>query len=443
MNHRRQSRRSFLKSVSTVALASPFIASCTTTRPRPNTLRHASFGADGMAWNDLTAIASHPAVRIVAVCDVDLSRTGKVRERFPNARIYQDWRELLQNESKNLDSVNVSTPDHMHAPIAMSAMQQGKHVYVEKPLAHDLHEVRRMTELARSRKIVTQMGIQVHSMTKYRMAVDLIQRGTIGKVREVHCCCEKSWGDSNPKPNRRDPIPVGLDWELWLGVCQDRPFIGDEYYHPVNWRKRLDFGTGTLGDMGCHILDPVHEALQLGAPISIQSEGPPPNSWNWPVASRVHYTFPGTHYTAEEGLRVTWYDGTIKLPTEVTSLLDEDEMPGTGSLWVGTEGVMLLPHISWPQFYPQTKFQDLEFPEIEGTDHWTQFVEACLGNGQTSAPFVYSGPLTETILLGGIASRFPNTTLGWDSEQMKFDVLEADAFLERRYRKGWQIKDLS
>jgi hypothetical protein len=275
------------------------------------------------------------------------------------------------------------------------------------------------------------------------MAVQLIQSGTIGKIKAVHCCCQKSWGDSNPKPDRTDPVPQGLDWDVWLGVCATRPFIGDGYYHPANWRKRLDFGTGTFGDMGCHLLDPIHSALQLTAPTSVRSEGPAPNPWNWPVSSIIHYTFPGTQFTAGDTVPVSWYDGASRPPAEVLSLLEGEEMPGTGSLWIGTEGVMLLPHISWPQFYPQAKFEDFQLPEVESFDHWGQFVDACLGEGRTSAPFSYSGPLTESVLLGGVAVRFPETTLGWNSKHMNFDLSEANAFIRRKYRKGWEVKGLS
>jgi len=215
-----------------------------------------------MAWADIQSITRHPAITLVAVADVDLNRTGEVKRNFPNARIYQDWRELLDKE-KSIDSVNVSTPDHMHGPIAMSALQRGKHVHCQKPLTHDLYETRQLTLVAREKKLVTQMGVQIHSGTEYRTAVKLIQDLMIGKVKEVHTWSGKKWGDTAPMPQRTDPVPEGLNWDLWVGVCAMRPFIGDGWYHPGNWRKRLDFGTGTFGDMGCHIYDPVFKALAL------------------------------------------------------------------------------------------------------------------------------------------------------------------------------------
>jgi predicted dehydrogenase len=438
------SRRSFLKTVGAAALAAPFVTGCLTSRPRNSTLRHASFGTGGMAWQDLTQIANCPNVEIVAVCDVDLTHTIEARKRFPRARVYQDWRELLDREAKNLDSVNVSTPDHMHAPIAVSAMQLGKHVYGQKPLAHDLYEVQRMAEIARQNRLVTQMGIQVHSSTYYRMAVQIVRDGVIGKIKEVHSWCPKSWGDMDPRPDRNDPVPAGFDWNLWLGICADRPFIGDHYYHPGNWRKRLDFGTGTLGDMGCHIFDPVFESIGLASPIAVRSEGPAPNQWNWAINGKVIYTFAGTRRTASRTLPVTWYDGASQPPAEIIALIEGDEVPNTGSILVGTDGVLLLPHMSSrPALYPAAKFGGYRLPRIQGTNHWRQFVEACRGEGKTTAGFDYAGPLTEAILLGGIASRFPQTTLQWNSRKLRFDLADANQLIRRAYRPGWKIKGLS
>ena len=437
------SRRSFLKTVGVATLGAPFITSCVAARSPGNTIRHASFGTGGMAWRDLTELAQCKGVEIVAVCDVDLDRILQARRRFPKAKVYQDWRELLDKEGENIDSVNVSTPDHMHAPIAVSAMQLGKHIYGQKPLAHEIHEVRQMTGLAEDNNLVTQMGIQIHSSSYYRLAVRLVQDGVIGKIKEVHSWCPKSWGDRTAKPNQTDSAPKNFDWNLWLGVCADRPFIGGGYYHPSNWRKRLDFGTGTLGDMGCHIFDPVFKAIGLSAPISVRSEGPAPNEWNWALDGKIRYMFTGTEHTASETMPFTWYDGASKPPADILALLEGDEVPDTGSIFIGTEGVMMLPHYSRAMLYPDAKFKDFQYPEVGELNHWGQFIEACRGEGKTSANFTYAGPLTEAVLLGGIASRFPQTTLKWNSRNMKFDLREADSFVRREYRKGWSVKGLS
>ncbi len=437
------SRRSFLQTLGTAAFAAPFITRGLMAQSPNSVLRHASFGTGGQAWSDVTQLSNIPRFQVVAVCDVDVNRTLEARKKFPDARVYQDWRELLDKEAKNIDSVNVSVPDHMHAPIAISAMHLGKHVYGQKPLAHDLYEVRRMTEEARKRKVVTQMGIQIHSSKVYRTGVRIIQDGTIGKIKEVHSWCSKSWGDTAPKPDRADPVPANLDWNLWLGVCADRPFIGEGYYHPSNWRKRLDFGTGTFGDMGCHIFDPVFKSLELTAPISVRSEGAAPNQWNWALDSKIHYLFPGTKYTADKTLPVTWYDGASKPPAEIIKLLETDELPGIGSIFIGTDGVMVMPHIARAQLYPTAKFQDFVYPAVAEVSHWGSFVNACLGEGKTSANFDYAGPLTEAVLLGGVASHFPQTTLEWHARRLKFSTSAANHFVRRKYRKGWSVKGLS
>jgi len=441
------SRRSFLKVIGTAALAAPFVTRDLIARPPGGILRHASFGASGMAWSDLTEIAGCKNVDLVAVAELDDRRTGELRKKFPHTRIYRDWRELLDKESKNIDSVNVSTPDHMHAMIGISAMEHGKHVYGQKPLAHDLFEVRRLTEYAHNHKLVTQMGIQIHATNHYKTAGMLVQAGTIGKIKEVHSWCPKSWGDPTPKPNRSDRVPEGFDWDLWLGVCANRPFLDGEYYHPANWRKRLDFGTGTFGDMGCHIFDPVFTAIGLKAPISVRSEGPAPNADNWAMDSKIHYTFAGTPLTAGPTLPVTWYDGAAKPPAELIEQLKtdgkQDGLPGSGSLFVGTQGIMALPHWAPPLLYPDKTFEGAKFPVIPSTNHWEEFVIACRGEGTTGAGFDYAGPLTEAVLLGGVASRFRNTTLKWDAAKLRFDVPEANKFVRRTYRAGWENSALA
>jgi hypothetical protein len=374
--------------------------------------------------------------------------------------------------------VNVSTPDHMHAPIAMSAMQLGKHVYCQKPLAHEIYEVRRLAEMAHEKKLVSQMGIQIHSDTAYRMAVKFVQEGVIGKIKEVHSWSNKKWGDPAPLPTSNDPVPEWLDWNLWLGVCAERPFVGNGYYHPSNWRKRLDFGTGTFGDMGCHIYDPVFNALAVTSPVSLRSEGPAPSATNWAVNALIHYTFGGTRFTEGPTVKVIWYDGDQKPPKEIQELLKVDpitaaqaapapaeaagskkgrkrdaapkiqgefrELPSQGSIFIGTKGVMLLPHIAKPELYPDHQFKDFVFPKLEQQNHYTQFAEACLGRGKTSASFDYSGPLTEAVLLGGVATRFPQKELAWNGPALKFtNSSEATQLLRRAYRKGWEVKGLS
>ncbi len=436
------SRRSFLKLGGAATLAAPFVTRDLLANPPSGQVRHASFGASGMAFADSTSLAAHPALQMVAVADVDSHRLAEFKQRFPEARVYEDWRILLEKE-KDLDSVNVSTPDHMHAPIAMAAMQRGINVYGQKPLTHDIYETRQLTEMARQKKLVTQMGIQIHSNREYRMAVHLVQKGHIGKVREVHTWSSKEWGDNSPLPQRRDTPPAHFNWDLWVGVSAERPYIGDGFYHPGNWRKRLDFGTGTFGDMGCHIFDPVFKALALTAPLSVRSEGAAPNEHSWATNAVVHYVFPATPYTVPSPVPITWYDGKQLPPEDVRKLLGEHPFPDQGSILIGTEGVMVIPHIALPALLPESKFGDFQPPAIEGADHWKQYVDAVKGIGKTSANFDYAGPLTESVLLGSVASRFPNTTLDWNVEKLSFtNVKEANQYVRRAYRKGWSVKGL-
>lgn len=440
---RATSRRSFLKWGAASAIAVPFFTRNLMSAPPSGQVLHASFGASGMAFADITSLAAHPATRVVAVAEVDTNRVVEFKKKFPDARVYSDYRVLLEKE-KELNSVNVSTPDHMHGPIGMAALQHGLAVYGQKPLTHDIYETRRLTEVARQKGLVTQMGIQIHSNREYRMAVQLVQSGRIGKVKEVHTWSSKEWGDNGPMPKREDKVPAGFDWDLWLGVCEPRPFIGDGWYHPGNWRKRLDFGTGTFGDMGCHIFDPVFKALALTAPVSVRSEGAAPNEHSWATNAIVHYVFPETPYTIPGTIPITWYDGHQRPPKDIIALLGDHPFPDQGSILIGTEGIMVIPHIALPALLPESKFADFKLPKVEGADHWKQFIDAVRGVGKTSAGFDYSGPLTESVLLGSVASRFPKTTLEWDAAKLKFtNVKEANQFVRRRYRKGWKTRGLS
>jgi predicted dehydrogenase len=452
-------RRDFLKALAAASVTAPLLTERLMAEPASagKVLRHASFGASGMAWYDIQNLLGSPHVKLVAVAEVDLSKIGEVKAAFPDVRVYQDWRELLEKENKNIDSVNVTVPDHMHAVMAMAAMRRGKHVYVQKPLAHNIREVRKLTEYARRRGIVTQMGIQVHSEIVYRQAVQLVQEGVVGRVREVHVWSNKKWGDAGAPPAWSGPMPEGFDWNLWQGVCADRSFVGDEYYHPGNWRKRLDFGTGTFGDMGCHIFDPVFSALALKAPVSVRSEGLAPDEWNWANNARIHYVFAGTRFTDGDTVPVSWYDGDELPPAEIQELVLKDEsslrksedgkigpgVPEQGSIIVGTEGTMLIPHVDPARLYPREKFKDFTFPKHKPHTHWDQWVEAGLGRGSTSAGFDYAGPLTETVLLGSVAVRFPGKTLEFDSRRLKFpNMPAANAFVRRKYRKGWKARGL-
>ncbi|MCA9163145.1 MAG: Gfo/Idh/MocA family oxidoreductase [Planctomycetales bacterium] len=395
-----------------------------------------------MAWGDINSLARHDKFELVAVADVDKRKFAEVQKKFPNVRVYQDWRELLEKEADNIDSVNVSTPDHMHGPIGMAAMALGKHLYGQKPLTQNLKECRAMRLRAKEKGVMTQMGIQISSAFTERLGVRAIHDGAIGKIKEVHTFSNKTWGDPNPRPDRNDPVPDGFDWDGWLGVAQERPYI-EGYYHPGNWRKRRDFGTGTLGDMGVHIFDTPYAALALTYPKWAKTTCRPPTGVGHPEKNIVEYEFPGTKFTTDS-LIWKWYDGGFAPPSgEGWNLPEGFKLPGQGSLFIGEEGVMLLPHVGEAVLFPEEKFKDYQRPDVENGNHYHQWVDACLGKGETSASFAYAGPLTEALLLGVVANRFPEQQLNWDAEKLQVTNLpEANALLKRDYRDEFKVTGL-
>ena len=423
-------------------LAAPFFIRNLISAPPSGQVRLGAFGAGGMGFVTLDVLARHPKIKVACVAEVDSAKLDQLKAKYPDARVHQDWRVMLAKERKNIDAVCVGTPDHMHAPMAMSAMRLGLPVYQQKPMAHSIDEVRRLTAFAKKKNLITQMGIQIHSSKEYRSAVQLVQSGAIGKVKEVHSWSEKKWGDPDPLPTRTDPVPATLNWDSWIGVAQPRPFITD-VFHPLNWRKRIDFGTATFGDMGCHILDPVFSSLALSAPISVRSEGPAPNKESWALDSVIQYVFPATKYTEGKTVPLTWYDGDARPPQDVQALAGARKLPGQGSLFIGTKGLMLLPHVGMPVLLPEDQYRSYEMPALEVVSHYNQFVDAVLGNGKTTAGFDYSGPLTEAVLLGPLATRIPKTTLAWNSAKLNFtNSPEANRYIRTSYRDSWKVKGL-
>jgi predicted dehydrogenase len=437
---RKITRRTVLKALAAATVAGPFTYRLHAAAPS-ETLYHASFGAGGMAASDIASLTASRYLKLVAVADVDLTRTAELKKRYPELRVYQDWRQMLDKE-KDLNTASISTPDHMHAPMTMRAMQQGLHVYTQKPLTHTVHEARQLARYAQAHQRITQMGIQIHSHHVHREVVAVLRDGVLGKVREIHSWSGKQWGDRSPRPQRSDPVPPELDWDGWLGVAAERPYIGGGYYHPFYWRKRVDFGTGTFGDMGCHILDPVFAGLELPPPRTIRSELDPPNEENWAPDAQVEFRFPPAPRLADDA-RLVWYSGTARPPEEVRKLLGNRSLHDQGTIYIGTEGVLYSPYIAPWVLLPEDRFKDYKRPAPGSKDHYLEFVEACRGNGTTSTPFRYSGPLTELVLLGCLATRFPKTTLAWDAEGFRFsNVPQANQFLRRPYRKGWEVEGL-
>lgn len=406
-------------------------------------LRLAAIGTGRKGQDDLQNISASPRVEVVALCDVDNSKPhlGWAVEKFPKAEAFRDYRRLM-DQANTFDAVSVSTPDFMHAPIALAAMSLGKHVFCQKPLAHTVHEIRLMEAAAKKHKLVTQMGNQIQSHHAYRNAVQLVHDGAIGKVKEVHSwqAGDLDWLITPTRPTDSDPVPKSLDWDLWLGVAPERSYKKD-LYHPQNWRAWQDFSTGQLGDFGCHILDPVFMALDLTAPTSIEAEASRLNKDTWAPRSKVEYQFPGTKRTAGETINVTWYDGQDHKPElEGLGLPKDYKLPHAGSVLIGEKGSLVIPHWSDPKLFPEDQFKDYKVPKLEDLNHYTDWAHACLGDGTTKSNFAYAGPLAEAVLLGAIAIRFPKEQLLWDSKAAKFTHHEdANFYLTKAYRKGWEL----
>jgi predicted dehydrogenase len=436
-------RRRFLQSAAALGAAPILVATSTRANDLNGRLRVASIGCGGKGQDDLQSVAASPRVEVVALCNVDQTapHLGWAAEQFPKARRFQDFRRLLE-VSNEFDAVIVSTPDHMHAPISLAAMSLGKHVFCQKPLTHTVEEARKMRQAAERYRVVTQMGNQIQSDHTYRSAVKLIRDGAIGKVREVH-----SWQNgpvlglrSGGRPKGSNPIPTSLAWDLWLGAAPKRPYLTD-VYHPRNWRAWQDFGCGQLGDFGCHIMDPVFMALDLKAPTSLEADSPKLDGGMWGPWCKVAYEFRGNDRTAGETLPLTWYDGGKFGPErDALGLPKGYALPEAGSAIVGEEGTMVLPHWADPQLSPKDKFASLQLPVVGDVNHYTSWVDACLGDGKTTSNFAYAGPLTETVLLGTIAIRFPGERLVWDAEEGRFiHHADANTRLTKQYRKGWEL----
>jgi predicted dehydrogenase len=410
-------------------------------------LRVAAVGCGGKGRSDIEGVAASPHVAYVALCDIDSTEKhlGWAAMKFPHAKTFTDWRKLL-DAAKGFDAVTVSTPDHMHAPVSLPMMQLGKHVHCQKPLTHTVFEARQMRLAAKKYGVVTQMGNQIQSHEAYRTAVKLVHDGAIGKVKEVHSwqAGTMKWLTVDDRPPGSDPVPETIHWDEWLGVAPERPYKKN-IYHSWNWRAWQDFSNGQLGDFGCHILDPVFMALGLTAPMTVKGESSPLNREVWYKWSVVQYEFPGTERTADKTLKLTWYDGQGKHPAaDRLNLPAGMKTPQAGSLLIGEQGSLLIPHVAASQLLPKEKFADFKFEKVAGVDHYVGWADACRGVGKTTSHFDYSGPLTETVLLGTVAMRVPGETLKWDATAMKVTNSEqANALLRKKYRTGWEPSWLS
>jgi predicted dehydrogenase len=419
----------------------PLLAARAAQTPREQTIRIAQIGVGNQGHSDLHSVATAPRSEIVALCDVDQDLLDVASREFTDAHTFRDYRKLLAEMATEIDAVVVSTPDHMHVAIAVAAMLAGKHVYLQKPLAHNLAELRRLVEVAGEMGVVTQMGTQIHGHEAYRTAVKLLREGVLGQVHEAH-----SWiGGSRtaPDPSKlgaADPIPATLDWDLWQGVAPPRPFARG-VYHPFNWRNWRDYGGGTLGDMGCHLLDPIFGGLDLRPPIAVESYGPPHPKEVFASDADVRFTFAGTPMTAET-FALRWTHGAIAPDAAAAQLPPGTELPGSGSFVVGERGVMVLPHWGMPSLYTRRAPLEVEVKSAGNVDHYHEWVAACRGDATTSTPFSYSGMVTEAVLVGTLAGNFPGQKLKWNSADLTFNDSEADALIRRTYRDGWRPEGL-
>lgn len=440
-----------------------------------DTLHIAGIGAGGKGSSDLASFAESPNVKIVALCDVDDRQVTKSRERFPDAPYFHDYREMLDKHNDDIDAVSVSTPDHMHAVQAYAAMSRGKHVYVQKPLTHDIYEARVLTEAAKKYKVVTQMGNQGGSGDGVRKMKEMYNADLIGEVHTVTCWTNRPiWPQALATPEQGMPVPDEVNWKLWLGTAPYRDY--HEAYMPWNWRGWSDYGTGALGDMACHIMDPVYRILPILYPNKVEcsvaglyrgkfDELQYPDSF--PGSSKIHLTYP--RLDGEGEIEVTWLDGGL-LPERPNGLLPDEALGNWdgGVIFEGTKGSMMADcYGANPRLIPTVRMSETMPAETEERvpeGHYLQWVNACMKgyeDGKTSSSFDYAGPFTESILIGNLAIKsylmknpdlkddnfwsganryLGRKTLLWDAENMRITNFEpANAYVRREYPDGYSL----
>ena len=407
--------------------------------PPSEKLNIAGVGVGGQGGGDINAVSGEN--NIVALCDVDSRKAARTFRRHPQAKKYTDFRIMLEKQ-KDIDAVIVATPDHNHAIISITAMKMGKHVYCEKPLTHSIYEAREMAKIAKQYKVATQMGNGGQASEGTRLMAEYIMADALGQVHEVHVWTDRPvgwWAQGIDRPKETPAVPDTLDWDLFIGPAPYRPY--NPAYHSFAWRGWWDFGTGALGDMGCHAFDPIFRALKLGYPTSVHATCTPVNKETFPLASTVHYQFPDREGMAP--VKLTWYDGGIK-PRRPDQLEDNRKWGNGGTLFVGDKGSML-----GYKLIPESR--RIEFgkpPRIlpRSIGHFKEWTEACKGGKPAGANFEFASLVTEVVLLGNIALRpelkdkLTNTTLQWDGSNMKItNRPEANEFLHTEYRSGWTL----
>ena len=446
-------RRRFLKGIGAGAVAfhvvSAEVLGGPGKMPPSEKLVLAGIGAGGRGGSDIRAVASL-GHEFIALCDVDDKRAAGTYKKFPKAKTFRDFRKMLDAVDRQIDAVVVGTPDHTHAVAAMAAMKRGKHVYCEKPLAHSIWEVRSLMDAARRYKVVTQLGNQGHSSEHIRLLCEWVWDGAIGQVTEVHAACDAFKNvycqiDKLPELAKRYPVPETLDWNLWLGPAQYRPY--NPVFVPWNWRGWMPFGTGCIGDWVCHVVDPAFWALDLGAPKTIRAEvsgyDPKKHALCYPPATKVTFQFPAKGKRGP--VTLYWSDGNNRIPRP-PELEPNRRVPGTGAILVGTKGKIM--HGSHGaggcRIIPEEKMRAYRLPpktipRVKG-HHWDWCQAIKEGRHAGSDFALYGGPLTEIALLGLIAIRFPTQTLEWDAKAMRFtNFSEANRYIKPTFRQGWTL----
>jgi len=421
-------------------------------QPASEKLNIAAIGVGGMGAANLSAVENE---NVVALRDVHPNHAAGTFKKYPQAKTCQDYRVMLDKEDRNIDAVIIATPDHTHAVIGIECIRRGKHVYLQKPLAHSIYETRMLTEAARKHRVQTQMGNQGHSSNEIRMLYEWIQDGAIGPVREVYAWSDRPvggdpWSDFPivARPKETPAVPETLDWDLWLGPAAYRPY--HPIYHPMSWRGFWDFGTGALGDMGCHILDPAFWTLQLGHPTRVEASTthyePEVAAETYPRASVVRYEFPARGDMPP--VKLTWFDGRL-LPPRPKDLEPGRRLGTNGALFIGDKGTIM--HDSHGaggvRIIPESKMRAYKRPAEslprvkDGSGgHERDWVRACKDGKPASSSFEYGGPLTEMVLLGVLAMRLRDTPLEWDGAKMKVtNNDEADKYIRPAFREGWAL----
>ncbi|HUR47378.1 MAG TPA: Gfo/Idh/MocA family oxidoreductase [Candidatus Saccharimonadales bacterium] len=400
-----------------------------------------NIGVIGVANQGGYNLSNVSSQNIVALCDVDDKFLNAAAQKHPGAKTYNDFRKLL--DQQGIDAVVVATPDHTHAVATMAALKSGRDVYCEKPLTHTISECRLVTETARKLKRVTQIGTQIHAGGNYRRVVELIQSGAIGKVRDVHVWVAATYGGKD-WPKESSPVPENLHYDLWLGPVPEKPYSKE--WVPFAWRNWWAFGGGALADFGCHFMDLPFWALDLKYPLSVEAEGPALHPDSTPPWLIVRYTYPQRKELP--AVNLTWYHGGKRpealladiFPPKANEAKAPKQWP-SGVLFLGEKG-MVLSDYSNHMLLPEDQFAGFERPKPfikDSIGHHKEWIEACKNRGTTTCQFDYSGPLTESALLGNVAFRV-GRKLQWDPETLKAkNSGEADQYIQHVYRKGWSI----